>query len=497
MKSVSRLLLASAIIAGSFCAAYAVDGKHVSGRAVSVHWRNGGLNWGPAACDCGIGSKGAIDLFTIQNGAVAAVDTIYDGSQGFAYYPAFNLDATKIVFYRSKTGKTGTTCATVNGGKNTIALLNIATRQVANVCDLPCNVPGQGGLDWPVGDWVYYVYPQCTAFPTDASTDNNEVWKVNTKTGENVKICKYTAQGKSMPNCTIFRRFSLNLAADKMAVQALQKYQCTDPSWFCNNIVSFPGTCDINAGGGNCNISISASGGYNAYYFGTGHSFICFSGSGAPSQVTIDQWQAVCPDQFAGLGAELIRWAVNSDKWVLQQIGWYGHAGSMGKGTNQVACNWADMVAIRISNNPKVPQEPCNVAGQKDCCGGCGAIYTGNCTGDMWIDGGAANAGKYEDGSGTWHSVPGYIQTGVYMPAAGHSVRHPAASVDGKGHVRIDLPFAGRSWVQLIDVRGIVVYAAYAAGGALAPASELGHGIYLVRVEHEGVIAAATISISR
>jgi hypothetical protein len=76
-----------------------------------------------------------------------------------------------------------------------------------------------------------------------------------------------------------------------------------------------------------------------------------------------------------GLGAELIRWASNSDKWVMQHIGWHGHAGSIGAGSNQVMANWVDKQAIEPSNNPNIPSGS--------------AVCYGNCSGDFWVDGGA------------------------------------------------------------------------------------------------------------
>ena len=190
-----RAMICNLAIAGafSFNNAFAVDGKHINGRAVSVHWRSGSLDWGSACCGCSEGEKGLVSLFTIQNGSAVRNDTIYDGTQGFAYYPAFNLDGIKIAFYRSNQGKANSiSCATANGGKNSVSVMDISGRNITNLCDLPCEIPS-GGLDWPVGNWIYYIYPNCVRFSSDPRpmTQNNEVWKVNYLTKENVKICKY------------------------------------------------------------------------------------------------------------------------------------------------------------------------------------------------------------------------------------------------------------------------------------------------------------------
>jgi hypothetical protein len=93
-----------------------------------------------------------------------------------------------------------------------------------------------------------------------------------------------------------------------------------------------------------------------------------------------------------GADAEVMRWAVNSDKWFLDQVGWYGHAGEIFAGSEQVAFNWVEKIGIRVSNNGKTPKDA-NPAGG-------GVIITGNEPGDLWIDGGAENTGKYEDATG-------------------------------------------------------------------------------------------------
>jgi hypothetical protein len=95
---------------------------------------------------------------------------------------------------------------------------------------------------------------------------------------------------------------------------------------------------------------------------------------------TIESWLG----KDAGQGAELIRWARNSDKWVLQQIAWSGL--DVVLGSNQLIANWIDKQAILTSQHAD---------GDGWCCS----------TGDFWVDGGAANAGKYEGADGVWRSV--------------------------------------------------------------------------------------------
>jgi hypothetical protein len=77
-------------------------------------------------------------LYTIQNAVVTGADTIYPSSQGLAHYPSFNLSGTKVVFYRESQAPSGkAACQTANGGKNTISIVDVGTKAVTNLCDLP------------------------------------------------------------------------------------------------------------------------------------------------------------------------------------------------------------------------------------------------------------------------------------------------------------------------------------------------------------------------
>jgi hypothetical protein len=124
------------------------------------------------------------------------------------------------------------------------------------------------------------------------------------------------------------------------------------------------------------------------------------------------------------------------------------------------------MVAIRISNNGKIPQETCPAYGipGPDCCGGCGKIFYGNEFGDLWVDGGAANAGKYEDGDGSWHSVAGagtaYCPTGIVNAAPAL----PSERIGGTMKIAVTgcfleifLPASGAWRIDALDSKGRIV----------------------------------------
>jgi hypothetical protein len=196
-------------------------------------------------------------------------------------------------------------------------------------------------------------------------------------------------------------------------------------------------------------------------------------------------------------------WACNSDKWVLQHVGWYGHADMLSWGSEQVATNWVDFAAIRISNNGKTAQETCPAEGRPgaDCCGGCGKIFPGNEQGDLWVDGGASNMGKYEDASGVWHSVPGWTgacpPTSVAdIPAVKDAPRMLSASVDNKGSIRIFSSVPGRGTVRIMDLRGLTAYSSASEGSVTVPAGTLKPGVYLVKGESGKSAVSTRITVS-
>jgi len=81
------------IAAAALCIAqcWAVDGTRINGRAVSAHWRYSLKNWASTYNDAEGYWDGALDLFTINSGRVARVDTIFKATQGLCYSPAFDI----------------------------------------------------------------------------------------------------------------------------------------------------------------------------------------------------------------------------------------------------------------------------------------------------------------------------------------------------------------------------------------------------------------------
>jgi hypothetical protein len=501
------LSLLCGLIAGTFSGAGAVDGKAINGRAVSVNWRYAPLNWGLKYQDADGSWCGSVDLFTISAGKVVRTDTIFSRSKGLCASAAFNLCGTKVAFYRlGRAGSTSGQAVSANGGTTTISVMDINGSNVTNLCTCPAEPQmggkgGNGGLDWPAGDWIYYLLPKT------GGGSMNEVWKVNVTTKENTRVCTFDLGGGR------FRRWSLDLAADRMGCQVI------DGSWFTSDVGPFPNGCSITTRSGNCNSAISASGNYQAKFNGN-HTELCLSlypgvsgikapptninlGGGPFTGVVLYQFQALTSDSF-GNDVEGLAWAVNSDKWVLQHVGWWGHADMTGLGTEQVACNWSDMATIRISNNGKLARETCPAYGipGPDCCGGCGTVYLGNTAGDLWVDGGPDNAGKYEDASGVWHSVPGWTGTCPYTRAADVSAhrdipRALTAMIDAMGNIRAGGWTGGPALVRLVDIRGKTVWSAAMMAMAAAPVGTLRPGTYLLTVRQGAMTGVANVTVAR
>ena len=442
-----------------------------------------------------------MDLFTIINGSVSGVDTIFSRSQGLCYSPAFNLSGTSIAFYRlSSAPGAGTSCATANSGKTTISVMDISSRNVINLCELSeeplMKSDGAGGLDWPAGDWIYYLK---TTGPT-----NTEVWKVNASSKETMNVGSFALNGQPASDA-YFRRFSLDLEANRMGYQILPN---SGIGFFTSDVGSFPNGCTITGFTGGCNSAISASGNYQAKFMGY-HSQLILSlypgttgimqpSHGIDDYNLVSVFQQSTIDQF-GADADGLNWAVNSDKWVLQQTGWYGYGGQLSYGTEQVACNWVDKVAIRISNNGKKARETCPAEGRPgpDCCAGCGTIYAGNCPGDLWVDGGAENLNKFEDASGVWHEVPGAIPALATTPMPNRAIRQLTISADTDGMLTINLSSPHGALVRISDLCGRTFYSTIAAGRRCKPERAFISGVYCIYETGKDFAHDAKVTVSQ
>jgi hypothetical protein len=469
MNSFLAKFLTIGVIAALPLSLSAYNGKNVNAKAVSIQWIMSG--WEDPNPACGANNffdDGSILVYTIQNAKVVRKDTVYNKTQGLATATAFDLTGKRIAFMRENQGPSATgACVVTNGGKNTVSIINTDGTGLTNVCDLPYRpAPGENMvLDWPAGEWIYYDLPRSNG---EKSLD---IWKVNATTKQNVEVCNY-APGDASP-CG-FRRFTLDVTATHMAAQIM------DCSFGANSIFDFPGGCSHSAicGVPACNIAISPSGKIVGAYMGGNHTELYLnngvgaanpacSGTGLRAPVSIFNDLDVWAGEVIGVGAEHINWAVNSDKWVLQEIGMSGsgHASELSLGSNQVVANWVDQVAINISKNPPTPSTS--------------YARLNNNTGDFWVDDPVNNPqkNKYEDLQGVWHEVPG--ATAI----APETVReNPAGealfSMLSNREIALRLTLGTPTTVLIVNLHGATVCRTIAHGPARISLRSLPAGAY-------------------
>jgi hypothetical protein len=177
-----------------------------------------------------------------------------------------------------------------------------------------------------------------------------------------------------------------------------------------------------------------------------------------------------------------MHWAVNSDKWSSHWLGTCHHASGMNMGTNFVLLNWIDKKAILLTRYVTVVDPGP---------GGSGVISYGEYGGDFWIDGGAANAGKWEGVDGVWKKVnatgtapmnslnPRLLESRVLSMKSGFCVELP-------DHI---------CFVTLTDMRGKIVFSAAAYSAALVPRDRCAPGAYLLSVQDRGIVRSQKLTV--
>jgi len=503
MKPSVRLIVLAGIAAGMFCSAYAYNGKNVNARTVSVQWRFTKWFYSGGGCpECNESQvyDGSICVYTITNAAVTKTDTIYKRELGLAQYANFDLTGNRIAFFRKGVAPSGSSLVQVNGGKNYISIINANGSGLVNLCEIPGEPGRDEALDWPAGEWIYYVCPKSPADATAAggsgNTNSVDIWKVNAVSGVNQRVCDFS--GGAGGKCQYWRRFSLDLGAAHMAGQSTSFYGCTDAGTFSggNALWNFPpANCSLSSGflcsHPACNIAISPSGALIGTYFAGSHNELFINGTD-PAKPNPDGFAARCGIDIAsptlselaswagasvGSGCEHIGWAVNSDKWALQEVGWVAHADQLAFGSNQVAANWVDQVAINISRNP-----PSALTSGNEPSG----IAWNNATGDMWINDPVNNPNKnrYEDLQGVWHDAPGAT---IVQPEPMMAAASPAfLSMRGDRELGISLPSGKQSEISISTLSGKTVLRSTAVGPAFLRLPSLSAGVYCITATTDG-----------
>ena len=346
-----KLAFFSIIVAALNVSLYAVDGIAVSVAFTKQRERS-----------CG-GWRGDIVRVEIKDSRPISCDTLY---RGIAHCPSFSPDGKQIAFFRDGDTWDRQNNTRVAGGDDYLSVMDIDGKNMRDLVtfsgDLAKNSSWRNGEDrlndWPIGGWIYYNKPHHT----------DEIWRVNAADpSKHEKVLEYGATD-------MVRRW--NLSTDGTCAAGDNFYR--------NAPHTFPGrkVGDCTAG---CNATISCSGRFRSSwgwnpgsaentrieqihgdYKMKGHSHFDYAdwdkatgkcsnrlGQSAETVVYLSHAAEWLGMDSIGRGMELIRWAVNSDKWSMFTLGWQSWAAAVsGWGANQLLYNWIDWQPILATNNP-------------------------------------------------------------------------------------------------------------------------------------------------
>lgn len=494
--------LAIAIAAGANAAA-----THINGFAVSEATRSGQYNWktfAPEGVFNGATIWGKLCKFTIRDGQSIKCDTIFGQ---LANYPVISPDGRRVAFYRlgatvdyaanklvGSLQDSGWISVIDTNGQNLRNLVRMGHQICSNATDWE-----HANLSWPSGNWIYYPRP----------CNTGEIWRVNVNDpSKNQFVVKFQKADRSKccnAGCIdartngldawSFRRFHLSKDATRAAGE-YYGYTCGGTGIHCFPPVNrdwLASGCLMGTRGG-CNACISPSGKYFAFYPGS-HYQVCLSmvTSGntltdviqpavnrTPSMGDLAQWTGTKALPYG----MMMRWASNSDKWILIAGCHYDCSTVSELGMDQVALNWVESSGIVLSRN--VWRDMCFKSGAGDCmnwdCLVQQGPIPGNGAGDLYISGGPANA--YEDAAGQWIPVPPLPDTPVNAMRAGMPSVLPMAPVvvDNAGILIVNRVAAG-SRLEISDMQGKpVLTRRVGAGTSIVPAGSLIKGLYVVRI---------------
>jgi hypothetical protein len=415
---------------------------------------------------------GSLVRYDVQGGAVVNADTL---TEYLAYYPAISIDGSAIAFFLRGSKIDANNDLVENVIDPGIYLCDLDGANLRKILDYSeFGTNNDIFLDWPAGDWIYYH---------NTAQSEGEIWRVHTGTKAHEKVIDYVPPAVEEDRSDL-RRWSIS--AD--GAHAITHAGAGD--WSSKNAHCFPppdgdprkcqsGTIK------DCNLSMGASGHYSASYYGVGHDFIDLyhwdfteGHSEKIRRITVSEAADLAGVDTVGTGAEWIRWSCNSDKWVLQQIGWKGHANRLDKsGSNAVYINWVDDEAIMLTDNPSNDDEGEN------------SISYCNTAGDFRVTPPAGKEGHIQLRDGSWVAAGGN-GVAVHGHTAG-AVRHsrPSAVISASGTV-IEISgltgYAG-GHLSVHDVRGRTLVSRGIAGDCLSiTLRTLCTGAVIVRITAPG-----------
>jgi hypothetical protein len=463
------------------CAFLCGNSQAINGIGVYCHW------WSPYEInDYGtVFPRGTIVKATIQNNKVVSRDTIF---KQIAEYPALSFDGKRVAFFRW--GKqvqfsagyyryvVGTTT-----GPNYLSVMNVDGSNVQNLVQVADPGPstflkhdhwkeGNAVLDWPAGDWIYYEKP----------TKTSEIWRINARVpSRNELVCNYGSSD-------YMRRWDMSMDAKYAATQLENMtvgmvFGGASAFPLVNN--SIQQTTRVSAGTG-CNMSLSCGGNFIGQYNGGSHEEIFIykwdhsanrmSNYSSNTIINLQSWTGDTLVMPGYGGADLIRWAANSEKWVMRQIGWCWQSPEYG--SNSVAVNWKDKQAINMSHTSRyVRASSCAVnppprTPPTDCAE----------PGDLWIDFGAGNENKWEDENGVLHAEAPIEPVGTISGRVSAAV--PSMRV--LNGTCLSIAVRGAYGLSIVNAQGEMVLSRQGHGPAIVDVPSLKPGAYLVQARVQG-----------
>jgi len=406
---------------------------------------------------------GKLVRYRIAADAITGTDTLY---HGIAEHPTLDFTGSRVAFFAAglriewqTNFQNAPGWHVVSGTQTNPNYLLMMNIDGSGLCTLqtftkPLYPSATSGyldgpvMDWPAGDFIYY----------EAPTKSAKVYKININNRQSTLVFDYSTP----TNGPFLRRFSLNAVASLNAIQGLYCHDNQPQYILCFPAINCTWPC-IQKTECCCNISLSASGRYYALYGGGEHE-ICYvnkwsAGSDwwgnatemrAMSVTNLASWSGFNVTAMNKAGGYYIRWATNSDKWVMQEIGYCGQDPT--PGSNQVLCNWVDQKALVVTRNP--PPPTCGSPSSWTTVPATQRFSKCSCPGDFRVQPPAGYENAYEDTAGVWHLLSTQSESG---PRAEPS-RNRLTFQRETDALIINVPESrGTATVDIIDIAGRLI----------------------------------------
>jgi hypothetical protein len=300
------------------------------------------------------GYAGKLLKMVITNGAVASTTMLLKDS--IITNVIMSTDGQKVAYFKANKfwgpDSVNIMMLDINGGTP----VNISK----DIC--PHNMDYSVDMDWPTGDWIYYMKG------IDLSDCSKEVWKVNVTTREKAKVwTTLTASGADSAHLWLF---SLSNDATKAITRTNEWFYFPPNTGGPLNIFWFTRPPDGDTlrfsapppagmkGGEGCGTAVSCDGAYVIIMGTLNHNVLSVCNWNTGANVfdcpfgTMANWNG---NFGQGSGGDNT-FSANSPKWVCLSVGWDGRDGS--GGSNQVLINWQDSVVIRTTNALEATTSP-------------------------------------------------------------------------------------------------------------------------------------------